>query len=225
MKNTNTDKYPAQIVIDSLRLIAWIISKTVWFIKFHGRKNIPPASSGGFLIAANHQTYIDPVWIVIPMRRRMRFMAFERAFEWRLIGPFITYLGAFPVSMEVGGTLKAIKKALRSLRDGAVLTVFPEGAREFAGGEMFEFKTGAVRLALQAGVPILPVTISGGNRIWPRGQRYPLLFRRVEVTYHPLLRVVEDPALEIHENIDQWTGKLREIISPDERTPSMAKAR
>lgn len=200
-------------MVDVLRFVAYIISKTFWFIRFHGRENIPPASFGSFLIAANHQTYVDPVWIVIPMRRRLRFMAFDKAFEWRIIGPMITYLGAFPVSMEVGGTLKAMKEALRSLRNGAALTVFPEGGREFEDGEMFAFKTGAVRIAIQAGVPILPVTISGGNRIWPQKQKYPRLFRRVEVTYHPLLHVVENESIDVHENLDNWTAKLKEIIS------------
>ena len=224
MKDRKTDKYPAQIVIDVLRLIGYVISKIFWFIRYHGRENIPCKSSGSFLIAANHQTYADPVWIVLPMRRRLRFMAYDKAFEWRIVGPLIRYLGAFPVSMEVGGTLKAMKESLRALRDGAVLTVFPEGAREFADGEMFGFKTGAVRIALQAGVPILPVTISGGNRIWPQKQRYPRLFRRVEVTYHPLLHVAEDERLEIHENLDLWTAKLKEIISSRENTQLVFKA-
>ncbi|MBK7513222.1 MAG: 1-acyl-sn-glycerol-3-phosphate acyltransferase [Chloracidobacterium sp.] len=50
--------------------------------------------------------------------------------------------------------------------------IFSEGAREFADGKMLPFKNGAVRLALQAGVPILPVTVSGGSRIWPRSRKY-----------------------------------------------------
>ena len=213
MKRQIQDKYPSQLVVDALRLIAYVISKTFWFIRYNGRENIPVDAFGGFLIAANHQTYIDPVWICLPMRRRFRFMAFDKAFEWRFIGPLISYLGAFPVSMEVGGTLKAMKEALKALRDGAALTVFPEGAREFADGEMFPFKTGAVRIALQAGVPILPVTVRGGNRIWPQKQRYPRLFRRVEITYHPILHVTEDETLELHENLDYWTEKLKEIIT------------
>ena len=212
VKDRDADKYPSQIVIDILRLIGYTISKVFWFIRYHGTENIPAKDTGGFLIAANHQTYIDPVWIGLPMRRRMRYMAYDKAFGWRFIGPFIRYLGAFPVSPEVGGTLKAMKEALRALRCGAALTVFPEGAREFADGEMLPFKTGAVRIAVQAGVPILPVTVTGGNRIWPRNQKYPHLFRRVEITYHPLLHVTENENLELHENLDQWTAKLKEII-------------
>ena len=213
MKSTGPDKYPSQIVVDILRLIGYVISKIFWFVTYRGLENIPANAAGGFLIAANHQTYIDPVWICLPMRRKLRFMAFDKAFEWRIIGPLITYLGAFPVSMEVGGTLKAMKEALRALRDGAALTVFPEGAREFAGGETLPFKTGAVRLALQTDVPILPVTVSGGNRIWPQKQKYPQLFRRVTITYHPLLTITADDTLELHENLEIWTNKLKETIT------------
>src|SRR5215203_4193389 len=126
VKNEQVDHYPSQFVVDVLRLIGYVISKACWFIRYHGRHNIPENHAGGFLIAANHQTYIDPVWICLPMRRRMRFMAYDKAFEWRIVGPLIEYLGSFPVSMEVGGTLKAMKHALRALRDGAALTVFPE---------------------------------------------------------------------------------------------------
>lgn len=217
MKSKEISKYPSQIAVDALRLIGYIISKTFWFIRYRGLENIPDRSFGGFLIAANHQTYIDPVWICLPMRRKFRFMALDKAFEWRFIGRLITYLGAFPVSIEIGGTLRAMKQALRALRDGAALTVFPEGAREFADGEMFPFKTGAVRIALQAGVPILPVTIRGGNLIWPQKQRYPRLFRRVEITFHPLLDVRGDADMELRERLEYWTAKLKEAIADPEQ--------
>jgi 1-acyl-sn-glycerol-3-phosphate acyltransferase len=214
VKEPGKDKYPPQLVMDLLRLIGWVISKLCWFITYHGRDHIPDKRSGGFLIAANHQTYLDPVWICLPMRRRLRFMASDKAFEWRLIGPLIKYLGSFPVSAEVGGTLKAMKYALRALRDGAALTVFPEGGRQLADGQMLPFKTGAVRIAQQADVPILPVTITGGNRVWPRDQRYPRLFRRVEITYHPLVGLDQKTG---NDGLEELTARLKETIegTPD----------
>lgn len=139
-------------------------------------------------------------------------MAYDRAFEWRFIGPLIAYLGSFPVSPDVGDSLKAMKEALRSLRDGAILTVFPEGGREFADGEMLPFKDGAVRIALQSHVPILPVTISGANRIWPRGQKYPRLFRRVQITYHPVMDIAEDGTTRKNADLDALTQRLQQII-------------
>lgn len=213
VKDEEIDKYPSQLVMDLLRFTGYLISKLFWFVSYEGRENLPAKNFGGFIICANHQTYIDPVWVCLPMRRRLRFMAYDKAFEWRFIGRFINYLGAFPVSMEVGGTIKAMKEALRALRANAGLVVFPEGAREFADGEFFPFKTGAVRIAMQTGVPILPVTITGGNRIWPQKQKYPRIFKRVTIRYHPLLTAIEDPELEPHENLDLWTEKLKNVIA------------
>ncbi|MBP6002767.1 MAG: 1-acyl-sn-glycerol-3-phosphate acyltransferase [Pyrinomonadaceae bacterium] len=213
MTRSKSAKYPPQFIVTMLQFIAYAISKTVWFIRYEGGKNIPPVTSGGFLIAANHQTYLDPVWICLPMRRRIRYLAIEKAFGWRFIGPLIRFLGAFPVKQTDGLSVSSIKEALHSLREGAVLTIFPEGGREFEDGVMFPFKQGAVRLAIQAGVPILPVTVRGGNLIWPQGRHYPRVFRRVEIIYHPLLNVQAEPGLTQDEYLDKWTGRLREIIA------------
>jgi 1-acyl-sn-glycerol-3-phosphate acyltransferase len=199
--------------MDFLRLVAFVISKTCWFVHYKGRENIPPPSASGLLITANHQTYVDPVWICLLMRRKFRFMAFDKVFEWRFIGPLITYLGAFPVPFEGSSTIKAMKEALRALKDGAVLTVFPEGAREFADGEMLPFKSGAVQLALHTGVPVLPVTVRGGNRIWPQTKKYPRLFRRVEIIYHPVINLAEMNEADPHDDLEYWTEMLREIIA------------
>jgi 1-acyl-sn-glycerol-3-phosphate acyltransferase len=105
-----------------------------------------------------------------------------------------------------------MKESLKTLRDGAVLVVFPEGAREFADGEFLEFKTGAVKIAAQAKVPVLPVTISGGNRIWPQKQKYPALFRRVTIKYHPLVDLGAARSALTDAEVEQWTEKLREMI-------------
>lgn len=146
------------------------------------------------------------------MNRRLRFLAFDRAFEWRFIGPLIRYLGAFPVSLDPGGTISAMRSSLDALRDGAALTVFPEGAREFADGKFFPFKTGVVRLALHAQVPILPVTINGGNNIWPQKQRYPSLFRRVEIIYHPILEFDENSGSSEEERLADAMASLKSTI-------------
>jgi 1-acyl-sn-glycerol-3-phosphate acyltransferase len=206
------DKHPPRIINQMARAFAWLVSKPLWFIRFRGRDNIPPDDTGAYLIAANHQTYLDPAWIGIPIRHDLRFMAWDEAFGWRFIGPMIRYLGAFPVSLDTGGTIKAMKQALRALKDGAALVVFPEGGRELADGEFLPFKNGVVRIAQQAGVPILPVTIRGGNRVWPREQKYPHIFRRVTITYHPLMQITEDESLPQHDDLDRWTAKLREVI-------------
>src|SRR6185503_21369474 len=83
-----------------------------------------------------------------------------------------------------GSDPAAIRKSLQWLRNGGVVVIFPEGARSTPEGSLDRFKAGAVRLALEAQVPILPVTIKGGNRVWPKGWRFPRL-GKIVVTYHP----------------------------------------
>lgn len=139
-------------------------------------------------------------------------MAIGDAFSWPLIGKLIRYIGAFPVSTTRAGAISAMKESLRTLRDGAVLVVFPEGAREFAAGELLEFKSGAVKIAVQAKVPILPVTISGGNRIWPQKQRYPQLFRRVTITYHPVVYLSESDLAPSDDELSELTDQIKTII-------------
>ncbi|MGE3465338.1 MAG: lysophospholipid acyltransferase family protein [Pyrinomonadaceae bacterium] len=200
-----------------LRLIGYVISKIFWFIKYRGIENIPDRSDGGLLIASNHQTYIDPVWICLPMNHRLRFMAFDKAFGWRVIGPFIRYLGAFPVSLDPGGTISAMKRSLNTLNDGAALTIFPEGGREFADGKFLPFRSGVVQLGLHTGVPVLPVTINGGNRIWPQKQKYPRLFRRVEIIYHPVLRFDDLDGDDQEERLANAMASLQKAIGSEYR--------
>jgi 1-acyl-sn-glycerol-3-phosphate acyltransferase len=163
------------------------VSKLLWSIRYLGTENIPPKDAFPYIIASNHQAYFDPAWIGGPITQKMSFMAWGEAFEWRVIGPLIAYLGAFPVFLGGAKALASIKTALRVLKDGAVLVIFPEGERSFGDGKMQEFKAGVAGIAIRAQVPILPVTIKGGNRVWAQGQKWPRFCTPVEITYHPLI--------------------------------------
>lgn len=213
MKSTSI-KYPPVISARAAQGFTLLASKLLWFITYRGKNNIPQDLDTGLLIAPNHQTYFDPFWVAVPIRRKMRFMAWAGAFDWFIVGPLIRHLGSFPVRYEVGGTKNAMKEALRSLRDGATLTIFPEGERGREDGQLQEFKTGAVRIAMQAGVPILPVTIRGGHGVWPQAFKSPKFFRRVEIIYHPLFEVPQpEEGTDLHDHLEALTAKLKSIIA------------
>lgn len=197
------------------RWIAWTVSKILWFIKYDGLENIPRETKSGFLVAANHQTYLDPLWIAPPISgQRFRFMAIASAFGWPVIGPLIKYLGSFPVTNDRRGAVRAFRESIDTLKDGGVLFIFPEGERRFADDNSFEFKTGAAKIAIAADVPILPVTIDGGERIWPQGKRFPRLFRRVTVTYHPIsFPPHELKSGSVDETALEWTATLERTIN------------
>lgn len=208
--NTEPIKYPPTFIIRAVQFAGLFISKILWRIKFRGLENIPQNMQGGLIVVANHQTYFDPFWICFKIKRKFRFMAWDKAFNWFLIGRFIRYLGAFPVSLERGGTIKTLKQTLAALRDGATLVIFPEGSREFSDGKMLKFKTGAARFAIEANVPILPVTVRGGNQIWAQDIKFPRFGKKIEIVYHPLMTIEQ---LKECADIEEITAHLAAAVN------------
>jgi 1-acyl-sn-glycerol-3-phosphate acyltransferase len=184
-------------------------SKLLWKIEFKGLENVPD-NGGGLIIAANHQTYIDPFWLSLPIKRPTRYLAWSAAFKWPFVGRLLIWFGAWPLALE-GSDPSAIRRSLDWLRDGGAVVIFPEGARSTTSGQLDRFKAGAVRLALEANVPILPVTIKGGNQVWPRGWRLPHL-GKVVVTYHPVLYIAPGPDEETRACARRETEHLACVI-------------
>lgn len=183
--------------------------RLVFKIRFIDTHNIPQTGNG-LIVAANHQTYIDPFWLAIPIRRPLRFLAWDVAFSWPLVGKLIQLFGAWPLQIE-GSDPKAIRRSLQWLKSGGAVVIFPEGGRGLAGGEMLRFKGGAVRLALEAGVPILPVTIRGAHRVWPAGQTLPKP-ATVEIIYHSLFTVRQEAGEETRVCARRESDRLAAVI-------------
>ena len=159
-----------------------LIGHTFWNLRLRGIENIP--RNGGLIVASNHQSYLDPFAISIPIKRALRFLAWNEATNWPLLGKVMRVLGAWPLQLE-GSDPAAIRRSHQWLREGGALMIFPEGGRGKPDGSMIRFKAGAVRIALEARVPILPVTIRGAQHVWPRGRLMPG-FGEIEITYHPV---------------------------------------
>ncbi|HZI19433.1 MAG TPA: lysophospholipid acyltransferase family protein [Pyrinomonadaceae bacterium] len=184
-------------------------SRLLWRIRLRGDEHIP--QSGGLVIAANHQTYLDPFWISIPVYRPVRYLAWSEAFKVPVVGRLMEWLGAWPLVIERGNPT-AYRRSLRWLARGGAVMIFPEGSRAFKDGRPARFKSGAARLALEAGVPVLPVTIRGGNQAWPRGQLLPRP-GRVEIIYHPVRRLAPLPGEDVRACAQRETEALAEIIT------------
>jgi 1-acyl-sn-glycerol-3-phosphate acyltransferase len=198
-----------QPVLDVLRPTIGLISKLLWRIRWRNTHYIP--SEGGVIIAGNHQTYIDPFWIGSFIKRPSRFLAWDAAFNWPLVGTTMRLFGAWPLQLE-GSDPAAIRLSLQWVREGGAVVLFPEGGRGNPDGSLKRFKPGAVRMALEAGVPILPVTIRGGHRVWPSSFRFPRLLRKVEIIYHPLFVIEQRENEDVRECARRETERLAEVI-------------
>jgi 1-acyl-sn-glycerol-3-phosphate acyltransferase len=174
-------------------------------LELHGTEHIPAA--GAVVITPNHQTYADPPLVSIPIRRPVYYMAWGRLFAIPFFGWFIRRLRAFPVGLESSDP-RAPREAVRLLKAGEAVMIFPEGERTI-DGRVGRFKPGAFRLAASLGVPVLPVTIAGGHEAWPPGPLLPRP-RRIAITYHPLQYA--DPALPPRAAARELAERTRTVI-------------
>jgi 1-acyl-sn-glycerol-3-phosphate acyltransferase len=147
--------------IVSLPVIRWVFR-----LRAEGVENVP--KEGGFVLAANHVSNFDPWPLGVPLfpHRYLRFMAKAELFWWPL-GPIIRSGGAFKVRRGEGD-IEAIKHAVELVREGHVVVMFPHGTRQ-RKGLVKKYRprshTGAARIALEAGAPLVPAAIAGTDRL------------------------------------------------------------
>lgn len=143
-----------------------------------GQEGVP--KTGGVILAANHISYADPVFIGVGLvTRQLHFMAKEELFHSALFGAFIRRLNAFPVrrgQVDYAG----IRQCLQRLEQGEVLLMFPEGTRRDGSG-LGQPEEGIGLLAVRSGCPVVPVHVQGTDKVLPRGRWIP---RRHPVTVH-----------------------------------------
>ncbi len=132
--------------------------------RFYGLENLP--SEGPFIICANHTSWFDPplVGCMVPINRRVCFMAKEELFDVFFLGPVIKRMGAFPVRRDTADR-RSIRTALKLLQEGNILGLFPEGTRS-RSGELGEPFHGPAMIALKSGIPVLPVAIKWPSKIF-----------------------------------------------------------
>jgi len=169
-------------ILDVFRPAVHLAGRAYFGLTLQGVENIPAA--GPLLITPNHQTFADPPLVTIPMRRPVHYMAWDALFAVPGLSWLIRRLRAFPVSLESGDP-GAVRQVVRLLEAEAAVMIFPEGGRS-PDGRLQRFKLGAFRLAVSLGVPVLPVTITGGHEAWPPGRAIPRR-GRMTITYHPPL--------------------------------------
>ena len=132
---------------------------TRWQVR--GRENIP--SQGPLLVVANHLSLADPPLLNISLGGKVIFMAKEKLFRFRVLGYFIRSLGAFPVHRGRPDR-KALRQAEQVLAQGLALIIFPEGMRSRNAKLQHSFRSPAL-IALRSGVPILPIGITGTEKL------------------------------------------------------------
>jgi 1-acyl-sn-glycerol-3-phosphate acyltransferase len=170
-------------------LLSWPVVKVPFRLRAQGLEHLP---AGGFVLAANHTSNFDPWPLGMPLwpRRQLRFMAKSELFKTPL-APILRAGGAFKVRRGEGD-IEAMRTAAELVRAGEIVVMFPEGTRRTKGlrkKHVARAHTGAARIALSAGAPLVPAAIAGTDRLLRLGP----------------LRVVYGPPLDLAdlEGLDQ----------------------
>ena len=145
--------------------LSWPVVKGLYRLRARGLEHVPP---GGFVLAANHTSNFDPWPLGIPFlpKRQLRFMAKAELFN-PILAPILRAGGAFKVRRGEGD-VEAMRTAEELAREGEIVVMFPEGTRQKKGlRKKREARphTGAARIALTAGVPLVPAAIAGTDRL------------------------------------------------------------
>ena len=146
-----------------------VVGAALWRLRTAGQDRVP--SRGGVILAANHQSYLDPPFVASCLPRETSFMARRSLFEIPLLGPIIVACNAFPIERNTGD-VRGVKNAIDRLRSGSALLLFPEGTRS-RDGRIGPLKGGLRMIAERAGVPVVPVLVDGAHRVWPKGRVFP----------------------------------------------------
>jgi 1-acyl-sn-glycerol-3-phosphate acyltransferase len=144
-----------------------------------GSEHVP--AGGGAIISSNHVSFFDFMFLglgALPRHRLVRFMAKAAVFHHWFSGPFMRAMQHIPVDRKAGAA--AFESAVRALKDGEVVGVFPE-ATISTSFTVKELKAGVARMAVDAGVPVVPAAVWGGQRIATKGHKVQWR-RRVPVT-------------------------------------------
>lgn len=138
-------------------------------VEVSGRGNVP--GTGGVLLAANHQSFLDMFVLSAASPRAPRFLG-KVEFTRGPLRRAVELLGMVPV--ERGrGDLAVVQTLADLLREGAAVGIFPEGTRS-PDGRLYRFRSGLARAAADAGVPTVPVSLRGTAQVWPKGSNPPL---------------------------------------------------
>lgn len=213
--------------------------RLLWPTKVTGLEHIP--RTGGAILASNHLAVADSFFMPLYVKRRVTFPAkreyfTEKGLKGRLKKWFFTGMGQFPIDRSGGSAAQAaIDTAIRLLREGRLLGIYPEGTRS-PDGRLYKGKTGVARIALEARVPVVPVVMIGTEDVNPIGSRFwrprkleirfgkPLDFSRYEglsgdrfversITDEIMYALME---LSGQEYVDVYAAKAKELLAAEE---------
>ena len=179
---------------------AQLVARAVFSLKIIGREHLP--KSGGYLLAMNHQSYLDPPVVALAADPRpIHFLARKTLLNWPILGPIFPSLNVVPVDQE-RPDMSALKNVIRLLRAGETTIVFPEGARTL-DGELQPAQPGIGLIIAKTLVPVVPMRVFGAYEAMPPGSS--------RVRAHPITVMIGEPLIFTAADVRTDTAQVREV--------------
>lgn len=175
-----------------------IVLRVVWRFRAFGQEHVP--AGGPVVVACNHVSYFDPVVLGVGLPRPVTYLAKKELFAIPILGPVIRGLGAYPLDREAGG-IAAVRAALRVLKEGRCVGIFPEGTRNRRGDA--PEKGGAALLGSLSGAPVVPAAIVGTRDV--------RRLRPIRVIYGEPLRIERQGKAD-GDDLEKWTNEIMRRI-------------
>ena len=157
------------------------VLRTLFRIRVEGRDRLP--KQGPVILASNHLSFLDSLFIPLTIRRRVTFVAKAEYFDSWKTAWFFRAVGQIPIRREGGSASeRALESAFEVLQGGGVFAIYPEGTRS-RDGDLHRGHTGIARLALRTGAPIVPIGLVGTREIQPPERKLPRFFQPITVNF------------------------------------------
>jgi 1-acyl-sn-glycerol-3-phosphate acyltransferase len=197
-----------------VKMVMTPILRVLFRVRTEGTDHIP--ANGPVILASNHRSFIDSIFLPLTVRRRVTFVAKAEYFESWKTAWFFRAVGMIPLKREGGSASERALAAARDVLDGGgVLGIYPEGTRS-RDGRLYKGHTGAARLSMQTGAPVVPVAQFGTAEVQPIGAMMPKLFRRVTLKMGKPMRIVAssgaDPAT-VGTDLRRFTDEVMAAIA------------
>lgn len=157
------------MIYDISRTFCALILKVIFGLKVCGREYVP--KSGGFILASNHVSFLDPPALGVACPRKLNYMARHDLFSHGLSSWWLYSVGCFPVKRD-SADFSSLKEAMQRIRNGAGLLLFPEGRRQRTANLSAKPQPGIGFLAAKLNVPVVPAFISGTEKALPKGAKF-----------------------------------------------------
>lgn len=198
--------------------VARAFMNTFGRLEVRGLENLP---QGGFLIASNHVSFIDPPLIGCVIPREMYYFARKTLLDNAVLKRVLPYCNVIPVDRDGGGDVGAFKKVFSVLKEGHALILFPEGTRS-KDGRLGKAQGGAGLIACKTRVPVVPVRVFGTGDVLPRGSAVPTRADLAVVFGKPVFPNEFDPGKDAPDRFRTASSRIMEKIA-EIRPPDVLK--